>query len=60
MGECADCGGVVENKNAAGHYRDKCRECIRAVADAIPSHVETCDRPECVVCQDYREEARGR
>jgi tRNA(Ile2) C34 agmatinyltransferase TiaS len=29
---CDRCGGAVENKNTAGHYRDKCWDCIEAVA----------------------------
>ena len=31
--ECADCGDEVDNKNAAGHYRDRCMACIQAIAD---------------------------
>jgi len=32
MPECERCGGEVDNKNAAGHYRDKCWDCIEEVA----------------------------
>lgn len=31
MPEC-DCGNEITRKNAAGHYRDKCWECIEAAA----------------------------
>lgn len=29
---CDRCGSAVDNKNAAGHYRDKCWDCIIEVA----------------------------
>ena len=50
MPACADCGGPVENKNAAGHYRDRCHACIREAADGdapakLPMH--GCECPEC-------------
>jgi len=32
MAECERCGDEVDNKNAAGHYRDKCMSCIKDVA----------------------------
>jgi len=32
MPDCDDCGGPVENKNEAGHYRDRCMNCIEAAA----------------------------
>jgi len=32
MAECERCGDEVNNKNAAGHYRDKCMSCIKDVA----------------------------
>lgn len=42
-GECEDCGGDVEAKNSAGHYRDKCEACLRAAVDAV-------ERPDCEAC----------
>ena len=55
---CDDCGEPLTNadKNAAGHYRDRCVSCIEAAAASIGSHVDDCDREECPVCLDYREE----
>ena len=50
-----DCGTTIEAKNSAGHYRDQCAECIRDAATTT-RHVDTCDRDDCMVCQDYREE----
>lgn len=32
--ECDECGADVENKNAAGHYRSKCWQCICEAADS--------------------------
>lgn len=31
--ECARCGDPVDNKDAAGHYREHCWSCILAIAD---------------------------
>jgi len=56
MATCESCGATVEAKNAAGHYRDKCPECIQAVADERTPHVEVCEDPECGVCLSYQEE----
>jgi len=50
-----DCGTTIDAKNSAGHYRDKCAECIRDAATTT-RHVDTCDREDCMVCRDYREE----
>lgn len=30
-----DCTNEVRNKNAAGHYREKCWDCIEAVAAEV-------------------------
>lgn len=50
MATCERCGDPVENKNSAGHYRDKCWECIEEVADEEASHRETCDDADCLIC----------
>ena len=50
MATCEECGDPVEAKNASGHFRDKCMDCIRGVADEVPSHRETCDDPDCLIC----------
>lgn len=42
-GTCEDCGGDVDAKNSAGHYRDKCPACIRDAVDAV-------ERPDCEKC----------
>jgi len=60
MGDCVDCGTTVENKNAAGHYRDRCISCRNKLADAHIPHVETCDDDGCIVCQSWREEYNAR
>jgi len=54
-GTCDRCDGDVTAKNSAGHYRDKCSECIRDVATTT-GHVDTCEREDCPVCYDYAEE----
>ena len=33
--ECQDCGGAVEWKNAAGHYRDVCEDCVEAYSVSV-------------------------
>lgn len=50
MARCEGCDGDVEAKNASGHFRDKCMDCIEDVADEIPSHRETCDDADCLIC----------
>lgn len=50
MAMCEMCGESVENKNSAGHYRDKCMDCVEKVATEETSHRETCDDPDCLVC----------
>ncbi|ACM56349.1 hypothetical protein [Halorubrum lacusprofundi] len=50
MATCEECGDPVEAKNASGHFRDKCMDCIQDVADEVPSHRETCDDPDCLIC----------
>jgi len=59
MPNCESCGGEVNEKNAAGHWRDNCQECIREVADGSKPHHELCEDDGCIVCASYREEADG-
>ena len=33
-----DCGGEITAKNAAGHYRDRCQDCIAAIAAEADTH----------------------
>jgi hypothetical protein len=56
---CERCGDDVAAKNAAGHYRDHCVECLQAIAEARTPHREACDDPDCVVCASWRAEQRG-
>jgi hypothetical protein len=35
MGDCAECGAEVQNKNSAGHYRDKCWSCIEDASAGV-------------------------
>jgi hypothetical protein len=37
MSKCADCGAELTDadKNEAGHYRDRCMDCIRATVRAM-------------------------
>jgi len=56
MPDCESCGGTVEEKNAAGHWRDNCQECIREVARGSKPHHELCEDDGCIVCASYREE----
>ena len=55
--ECAQCGVALgeADKNAVGHYRDRCLNCISAAARAV-RHVDQCDAADCVVCADYHAE----
>ena len=32
MADCTHCGGEVEWKNSAGHYREFCEPCAKAIA----------------------------
>ena len=50
-----DCGTTIDAKNSAGHYREQCADCIQDAATTT-RHVDTCDRDDCMVCRDYREE----
>jgi hypothetical protein len=43
-GTCEECGGDVENKNSAGHYRDKCESCIEEIAAGIDTERPPCER----------------
>jgi len=52
MADCEDCGATVENKNAAGHYRDRCTDCL-AKAARTKRHVTTCEREDCPVCYSH-------
>lgn len=51
-GECERCGGPVEWKNAAGHFRDVCEDCANAVAQERigKRHKDRCDDPDCATC----------
>lgn len=59
MSECAKCGDEVKNKNSAGYYREKCCECMRAVADARTPHHEQCNDADCIICRSYWKEQNG-
>jgi len=50
MGDCVDCGGEVKNKNVSGHYRDRCHDCIAAVADVTPAEATPINGCECSRC----------
>lgn len=54
MSECDDCGEPLtdRDKNSAGHYRDRCLECIRESVDVTP-HWRSCQDPDCYVCETY-------
>ena len=52
MGDCEDCGTPVDNKNAAGHYRDYCLSCLHDRARRT-LHVDTCEREDCPVCHSH-------
>jgi len=48
---CDRCGGLVENKDNRGWYRDHCRECIEAIAaEEEASHPDECGDPDCILC----------
>jgi len=34
MGDCRECGEAVQWKNAAGHYRDICEDCVSGIDPA--------------------------
>jgi len=51
MSECVDCGGEVKNKNSAGHYRQRCHDCIARVAGVTPSEAAPVAGCECDLCQ---------
>jgi len=55
MSEC-DCGEEITAKNAAGHYREQCQQCIRQVARDANKHVHVCEKSDCGVCRSWREE----
>jgi len=59
MPDCRTCDADVATKNNAGHYRDQCRDCLRAVAEAQTPHHKQCNDEECIVCQSYWEEQLG-
>jgi hypothetical protein len=52
MPECDRCGGPVQNKNEAGHYREKCCRCIITEAGTGGRPIPGCECGEC-------EQARG-
>jgi hypothetical protein len=51
MPDCTDCGAEVQNKNAAGHYRDRCHECIAEVAGVSPEAAAPINGCACELCQ---------
>lgn len=55
MTTCDECDGPLTDadKNAAGHYRDRCLACLRDAAADRERHVDACDDPDCLVCGDY-------
>lgn len=57
---CDECGDPLgdADKNAAGHFRDRCAGCIDAAAAGRDRHVDTCEDVACAVCASYREEGR--
>jgi len=52
VADCEGCGTAVDNKNAAGHYRDRCLNCL-AEAACTERHIDTCDREGCPVCYSH-------
>ena len=52
MTDCTDCGAAVDSKNAAGHYRDRCTDCLDEAARTA-RHVTTCEREGCPVCYSH-------
>jgi len=57
MTRCADCDAVLSerDKNTAGHYRDRCLDCITSAAPDV-RHIDQCDRADCRVCRSWRAE----
>jgi hypothetical protein len=51
MPECDECGAKVKNKNSAGHYREKCHQCIANTADISPEQAAPINGCECPLCQ---------
>jgi hypothetical protein len=54
MPECVDCGAEVKNKNSAGHYREKCHQCIAEVAGVSPEQAAPIHGCECELCVNAR------
>jgi len=56
-GTCQLCGEQTVAREAAhgSAYVGACTEC-RDEYDSPPRHVDTCERDDCPVCRDYREE----
>ena len=54
MSECERCGTALTNadKNSAGHYRDRCTDCL-AEAARTERHVVTCEREGCPICYSH-------
>ena len=56
-GTCSICGKQrVERELSHGGYVGACKYCYQSNPLDITPHVETCDRDDCMVCRDYREE----
>jgi len=51
VSDCEACGTTLKDtdKNSAGHYRDRCTDCL-AEAARTERHVTTCEREGCPVC----------
>ena len=54
-GTCGICGDQCVERQTATGYAGACAEC-RATYETPPSHVETCEKDECLVCDDYHRE----
>lgn len=58
MPEC-DCGNQIESKNSAGHWRDKCQDCLSDIADSRTPHLADCAENECPICHSRLMEIKG-
>jgi hypothetical protein len=58
MSNCDACGATLSDrdKNAAGHYRDRCLSCLIEAAAGRERHVDACEDAGCLVCASWREE----
>jgi len=60
MATCENCGNQLtdRDKNEAGHFRDRCMDCIRKATVGRAKHAHTCEREQCGICQTWRAEKR--